>query len=81
MLRTDARWDKSVIHLAERGELENSPRDIGKLIIEIKADIKKECTDEVKNTLYQWAIENILRGCVGGFPEWYKEKLLQSQFK
>lgn len=81
MLRTDARWDKSIIHLAELGELENSPRDIGKLINEIKADIKKECTDEVKNTLYQWAIENILRGCVAGFPEWYKEKLLQSQFK
>ena len=78
--RIDTRWDKAVMHLAERGELENSPRDIGKLIIEAKIDIKKECEDEIKETLYKWAIDNVLRGCAGGLPEWYKEKLLKSQF-
>lgn len=78
--RKDTRWNKAVLHLAERGELDNSPRDIGKLIPEVKADIKKECEDEIKDALYHWAIDNILRGCAGGLPEWYKEKLLQSQF-
>lgn len=80
MLKTPARWDKAVIHLAERGELENSPRDIGKLIAEVKSDLKKECVDEIKNTLFSWAIDSVLRGSVGGLPEWYKQKLLDSQF-
>lgn len=78
--RIDTRWEKSVIHLKEKGELEDSPRDIGKLIKEIKTDIEKECEDEIKDILYKWVIGNVLRGCTGGFPEWYKEKLLKSQF-
>ncbi len=78
--RIDTRWNKAIQHLAERGELENSPRDIGKLILEVKADIKKECEDGIKDILYNWAIDSVLRGCIRGLPEWYKEKLLQSQF-
>lgn len=81
MLKTDARWGKAVQHLAESGKLENSPRDIGKLFIEVKEDIKKECKDEIKDTLYSWAIDAILRGSCGGLPEWYKGRLLESQFK
>jgi hypothetical protein len=81
MFKTDARWSKSVQHLFERGELENSPRDIGKLLIEVKSDIKKECTEEIKDTLYSWAIDAILRGACDGLPEWYKGRLLESQFK
>lgn len=81
MLKTEARWSKAVQHLAERGELENSPRDIGKLFVEVKKDIKKECKDEIKDVLYAWAIDAILRGSCGGLPEWYKNRLLESQFK
>jgi hypothetical protein len=80
MFKTPTRWDKAVIHLAERGELENSPRDIGKLILEVKTDLKKECVDEIKDTLFSWAIDSVLRGSVGGLPEWYKQKLLDGQF-
>jgi len=36
--RTEPRWQKAVQHLAERGELENSPRDIGKLIKEVQGE-------------------------------------------
>ena len=78
--KTEARWDKSVQHLRDRGDLENTPRDIGKLIIEVKEDIKKECTEEIKDALYGWAIGQILRGVTGGLPEYYKKKLLESQF-
>jgi hypothetical protein len=81
MLKTPARWQKSVMHLSERGEIENSQKDIGKLIKEVKNDIEKECGDEIRDTLYSWAIDNILRGVIVGFPEWYKEKLLNSQFE
>ena len=78
--KAPARWNKAVQHLREAGELEQSPRDIGKLIVEAKADLKKECEEEIKEALYKWAIPKILRGCVAGLPEWYKEQLLKSQF-
>lgn len=78
--KTDARWQKAVQHIAERGELEGSLRDIGKLIPEVKEDIKKECTEEIKTILYQFAIDAILRGCCGGLPEWYKKQLMDKQF-
>ena len=80
MLKTPARWNKAVQHLQESGQLENSPKDIGKLINEIKTDIIKECEGEISETLYHWAIGNILRGVVSGAPEWYKEKLMEEQF-
>jgi hypothetical protein len=81
MFKTPARWNKSVIHLRERGELENDPRDIGKLLLEIKHDVEAECESEIKEVLYKWAIGHIMRGVTGGFPEWYKQKLLESQFE
>ena len=80
-LKTEARWDKAVIHLRERGEIEDSPRDIGKLFKEINVDILKECTDEVKDALFKWAWPQISRMITAGMPEWYKEKLLQKQFE
>lgn len=81
MLKTPARWNKAIQHLAEKGELDNSPKDIGKLMAECQQDIKKECEDEIKSMLYTWAIGHILRGVTGGLPEWYKAKLLENQFK
>lgn len=79
-LRTDARFNKAVIHLAERGELEGSPRDIGKLIAELKADLTKEEAEAVKEQLFQWAWGDILRKSTGGAAEWYKARLLEQQF-
>lgn len=79
--RVPARWAKAVQHLKEAGLLEQSHRDIGSLIKEAKADIVKECGDEIKDTLYNWAIERILRGATGGLPEYYKEELAKLQFE
>lgn len=80
-LRTDARFNKAVIHLAERGELEGSPRDIGKLIAELKADLTKEEADAVKEQLFQWAWGDILRKSTNALPAWYKARLLEQQFE
>jgi hypothetical protein len=79
--KTEARWQKAVQHISEISELDNSPKDIGKLIVEVKNDIKKECEGEIKEALFKWAIDQILRGSVGGLPEWYKNKLIENQFK
>jgi len=79
--RTPARWQKAVQHIKERGELEGSTRDIGKLIVEIQEDVKKECEDEIKQILYAHYISKITRGIVAGAAEWYKEELLSSAFE
>ncbi len=78
--RSEARWSKAVMHLAEAGALEGSPRDIGALLKEIPADIEKECADEIRDALYKWAWPHIRRRVAAGLPEWYKERLLQAQF-
>lgn len=78
---TEARWQKAVIHLREAGILDGSPKDIGNLIKAAKDDIQKECQEEIKDTLYKWAIDNILRRSVAGLPEWYKDQLLNQSFK
>ena len=78
--RTEARWQKSVAHLRESGELENSPRDIGKLIKAIQADIAEEETEDIKNFLWRTFGQDVIRKSTAGFPEWYKEQLLKSAF-
>lgn len=79
--RTPARWQKAVQHLRERGELEQSPKDIGKLITEAGADLETEEKEEIKEYLWKWAWSNIRRGTVAGLPEWYKEELLKLSFE
>jgi RNA ligase len=79
--KSPARWDKAVQHLREAGELENSPRDIGKLIREIPTDVQKECEEEIKQLLFNHYWPQIRRGIISGFPEYYKENLLEKQFE
>ena len=78
--RTQARWHKAVQHLREAGTLTDSPKDIGPLILEIPADVLKECEGEIKDTLFAWAWPHIRRGLTAGMPQWYKDLLTQSAF-
>jgi len=80
-LKTEARWNKAVQHLREEGVLEGSPRDIGKLIREIPADILKDEEGWIKEALFKYAWPHIQRGITAGMPEWYKTKLAESQFE
>lgn len=80
-LRTPARWHKAIQHLAERGELQGSLRDIGALVKETQDDIRRECTELVQEELTRWAMPHVLRGVVRGLPEFYKEELLKKQFE
>lgn len=79
--RSKARWNKAIQHLRERGELESTPRDIGKLLIEVQADIMNECEAEIKDQLLKWALPQIKRIAIAGLPEWYKEELVKNQFE
>jgi hypothetical protein len=80
MLRTEVRWHKAIQHLRDAGELENSPRDIGKLMKEIPNDVLKEEEDWIKEMLFRYAWHHISRGITAGFAEWYKNLLMESQF-
>lgn len=79
--RTPARWQKALQHLRERGEIEDSPRDIGKVIAEVGADIERECREEIAQALYKWAWPQVRRGAQAGVAEWYKDELLKRQFE
>jgi hypothetical protein len=77
--RTPARWNKAIQHLKERGELKESPEDIGKLLKEVNIDILKECQDEIKQRLFKYAWEKISRISTRGLAQWYKDELLKNQ--
>jgi ATP-dependent RNA circularization protein (DNA/RNA ligase family) len=79
--RTEARWNKAIIHLKEADKLEGSPKDIGLLIREIPADILKECGDEIKDALFKHFWPSIQRGIIRGVPEFYKDLLAKSAFE
>lgn len=80
-LKTPARWNKAAQHLKEKGLLTDSPKDIGLLLKEIKEDTLLECSDMIKEQLYQWAKDKILSHVVNEFPQWYKEELVKKQFE
>lgn len=78
--RTEARWNKAIQHLRDAGELTNTPRDIGRLIAEVKRDITEEEQDAIKAFLWREFGSALLRRSVAGFPEFYKAQLLERSF-
>ena len=79
--RSEARWQKAIQHLRDAGLIEGSPRDIGPLIKEVQADIRRDSVDEIKEILFKWAWPHIERKSVAGLAEFYKERLAESAFE
>lgn len=79
-LKTPARWVKAVIHLRERGLIQDTPQDIGLLVKEVPADIQGEMEEEIKQRLFDQAWPKIRRIATNGLPEWYKQQLAEKQF-
>lgn len=79
-MRTDARWRKAVERLRDDGALEQSPRDIGKLVQYVGSDLDKECREHVSAALMKHFWPQIQRRALQGLPEWYKKQLLSTQF-
>lgn len=78
---TMARWNKAIQHMREAGRIEDSPRDIGPILQEIWPDIVKEERDAILDELWKWAAPHLKRLVVRGFPEFYKQKLLEKSFE
>lgn len=79
-LRTEARWQKAVIHLRESGAYDGSPRDIGPLMKLVQQDVETEEIDRIKEALWFYFWPMIERQVASGLPEWYKERLAQEAF-
>lgn len=79
--RTPSRWEKAIQHLAEAGKLEGTPRDIGKLMVEVPNDILEEEEEAIKDALFAYFWPKIRRGVVAGLPEWYKNRLAEQVFQ
>ncbi len=78
--RTEARYQKCVQHLEERGELSGDYTDIGPLIKEMQGDVLEECLEEIKEDFWQYFAPNFKRRIGNAIPQWYKDKLLAEQF-
>lgn len=78
MLNAQARWHKAVQHLREKGELTDTPKDIGPLLREINLDIVEEEQEFIKDKLFELFRKDVLRLATKGFPEWYKSELARS---
>jgi hypothetical protein len=78
---TEARWHKAIQHLRERGELDESPRDIGKLMKEINQDVTEEEKESIKDFLWGEYKGELARKVGRGFPEWYKRQLLENSLQ
>jgi hypothetical protein len=76
--RTEPRWHKAIQHLRDSGLLTESPKDIGNLIKEIQKDITDEEQDNIKNFLWNYYGDELLRNAVKGFPEFYKRYLVEN---
>ena len=66
--------------MRDRGALTNSPKDIGPLMDEVCKDILDEERQYIYDQLMAAAKNRINRGVVKGLAQWYKDKLLNSQF-
>lgn len=81
-LTTEARWRKSLQAANDEGVLDDSPKDIGPLLSRIRQDVLEEEGEQIKEALFKhfWKTQ-ISRGVTRGFPEWYKQQLLELQFE
>lgn len=79
--KTEARWRKAIEHLRDDGKLLNEPKDIGPLIKELYRDIEEECKEEIKEFLWNLHKDEVMRKAVYGFPEFYKQYLVEKTFE
>jgi len=78
---SEARWQKAIQHLRERGDLEGTVRDIGKLIKEIQKDLAEEEKENIKTELWQIFSPDVLRASTIGAVDWYKKKIMEGEFQ
>jgi hypothetical protein len=77
--KSEARWRKAVQHLRDDGLLTGTPKDIGPLMKEVKADVELEEKENIKNQLWSLFGDDFLREAQTGLPQWYKEQIVKGE--
>jgi hypothetical protein len=77
MYKATARWQKMVHKLRDEGKLTNTPKDIGPILKAINTDLEEEEVENIKDMLWKLFAKDIKRIACGGFPEYYKQLLLE----
>lgn len=75
MYRTEARYDKAIQHLREKGEITDQIGDLKFLIPEVKHDLIEEEKEGIKDALWKLFGGEIVGYAVKGMPEHYKKRL------
>ena len=70
MYCTEARWLKAVHTLRDAGELTETPKDIGKLMLRVRQDVVEEDKAEIMEKLWEIVRPDLLRAVGKGLPEW-----------
>ncbi len=73
--QTEARWMKAIQHLRDSGELTNTVKDIGPIIKEIQADVKREEYEIIMEQLWQMYGRDLIKETTTHFPMFYKNYL------
>lgn len=68
--------EQSVQHLRDNGELTGTPKDIGRLIKEVREDIVAEEKENIKDQLWEIYKNDFLGVATNGLPQYYKDKLV-----
>jgi hypothetical protein len=74
----EARWHKAIQHLKEVGQIEGSPRDIGKLCYYVAEDVGLEEKEDIKEKLWALYGRDFKRASTIGLAEWYKRLLIEA---
>jgi RNA ligase len=77
---TEARWDKAIMHLRERGEFHGTVQDIGPVIKEVTRDLIEEEEESIKNALWSLYRDDFKRRATSGLPEWFKRRIANGDF-
>jgi hypothetical protein len=73
----EAVWEKAIQHARDEGQLVGEAKDIGYLIGAVKKDFGMEHHDFISKRLMKEFYNDVERGVLRGFPEYYKQKLLE----
>jgi len=77
--KSQARWNKAIQHLRDDGTLTGTPKDIGPLIKEVRADIETEEKENIKDQLWEIYKNEFLGSSTDGLPQYYKEQLVKGE--
>jgi hypothetical protein len=73
----EARWQKAVQTLQERGALKGAVQDIGELCAITQDDVEAEEKEAIMQGLWRLYGKDFKRATVAGLAEWYKKKLME----